>query len=672
MAITLRRDKGSALTYDELDDNFVDLVIRLDDIDGGANTSSYVRTFGDQEIDGNKTFTGQFFNAGVGNMIPHIQSMDNQATQLRLKTNNGNRRVLGIDSSDIIQSQIVLGNSLIRLLGRGESDDIATFTATDATLPGRAILGTQATSATHAVRADRTLTAGDGLSGGGDLTANRSLAVDGTVVRTTRNIATGGGLTGGGDLSADRTLSINVGVTAGDGLSGGGTLTATRSLAVDSTVVRTSRSIATGGGLTGGGDLTANRTLSINVGVTAGDGLSGGGTLTATRTLAVDSTVVRTTRSISTGDGLSGGGTLAANRTLSVDATVVRTTGNQTVGGVKSFTSNVGIGTSSPSRRLHVDSGSDQVTALFSSTHNTNIAIVRSNAVTSHKGIRLEFNQADGLRVQTATVDGGYGGTTIATFNANGTLNLGSQATATTDAVRADRSISTGSGLTGGGNLTANRTLSVDSTVIRTTGNQSMSDLKSFTGTVDIASAIRHIGDTNTYMQFHAADQWRVVTGGVERLEVDNSNVRVSSGGFIVINGISSFNRNSNGNVILFKRSNSVVGSVSVNTTSTSFNNTSDYRIKEQITPLENALERISLLEPIRFAYKLEPDKIVDGFLAHNAAKAVPEAVTGEKDAVDENGDPIHQMLDQTKMIPLLTAAVKELTKRVKKLEESK
>jgi hypothetical protein len=85
-----------------------------------------------------------------------------------------------------------------------------------------------------------TISAGDGLSGGGSLAANRSLAVDGTVVRTTRNIIAGDGMSGGGVLSADRTL------------------------AVDGTVGRTSRQILSGDGLTGGGDLSADRTLAVD------------------------------------------------------------------------------------------------------------------------------------------------------------------------------------------------------------------------------------------------------------------------------------------------------------------------------------------------------------------------------------------------------------------------
>jgi hypothetical protein len=75
------------------------------------------------------------------------------------------------------------------------------------TFSSAVVLSTAGTATTHAVRADRTLTAGDGISGGGNLTANRSFAVDSTVVRTSRTITAGTGLTGGGDLSADRTIN---------------------------------------------------------------------------------------------------------------------------------------------------------------------------------------------------------------------------------------------------------------------------------------------------------------------------------------------------------------------------------------------------------------------------------------------------------------------------------
>ncbi len=92
------------------------------------------------------------------------------------------------------------------------------------------------------VPSTRTLTAGAGLTGGGDLSANRTFAVDFTaVVAPTRTLTAGSGLTGGGDLSANRSFAVDFtavaptsrNLTAGTGLTGGGTLAADRSFAVD-------------------------------------------------------------------------------------------------------------------------------------------------------------------------------------------------------------------------------------------------------------------------------------------------------------------------------------------------------------------------------------------------------------------------------------------------------
>jgi hypothetical protein len=100
----------------------------------------------------------------------------------------------------------------------------------------------------------------------------------------------------------------------------------------------------------------------------------------------------------------------------------------------------------------------------------------------------------------------------------------------------------------------------------------------------------------------------------------------------------------------------------------------SDYRVKENVTPLTGALERVGALKPSRFSYvqgsmSYNNGKIVDGFIAHEAALVVPEAVTGEKDAVNADGKPVLQGIDQAKLIPLLTAAIQELTARLEVLE---
>jgi hypothetical protein len=94
--------------------------------------------------------------------------------------------------------------------------------------------------------------------------------------------------------------------------------------------------------------------------------------------------------------------------------------------------------------------------------------------------------------------------------------------------------------------------------------------------------------------------------------------------------------------------------------TSTSYNTTSDYRLKEDTKPVLNPIDRLMQLNPINFAWKADGSR-TDGFLAHEAQEVVPEAVTGQKDAVDKDGKPEYQGIDQSKLVPLLTAALQEL-----------
>ena len=110
------------------------------------------------------------------------------------------------------------------------------------------------------------------------------------------------------------------------------------------------------------------------------------------------------------------------------------------------------------------------------------------------------------------------------------------------------------------------------------------------------------------------------------------------------------------------------VGSISIGTSSTSYNTTSDYRLKENVIELTGGIERVKQLQPKRFNF-INDDNTVDGFIAHEAKGVVPEAVTGEKDEVLPNGDPVYQGIDQAKLVPLLTAALKEAIAKIEDLE---
>jgi hypothetical protein len=135
---------------------------------------------------------------------------------------------------------------------------------------------------------------------------------------------------------------------------------------------------------------------------------------------------------------------------------------------------------------------------------------------------------------------------------------------------------------------------------------------------------------------------------------------------------INSYGANQASQFLTFGYAYSDIGSIAKNAagTSVSYNTTSDYRLKTNIEPLTAAVARLLQIPAHRFNWLADPSgQKVDGFLAHEAQAVVPEAVTGTKDAVDADGKPIHQGIDQSKLVPLLVAAVQELAARVAALE---
>jgi hypothetical protein len=110
------------------------------------------------------------------------------------------------------------------------------------------------------------------------------------------------------------------------------------------------------------------------------------------------------------------------------------------------------------------------------------------------------------------------------------------------------------------------------------------------------------------------------------------------------------------------------VGSITTSGTNTAYNTSSDYRLKEDVQPMVGASDRLMALKPVNFAWKTDGTR-VDGFLAHEAQEVVPECVTGEKDAVDDEGKPQYQGIDQSKIVPLLVAALQEALTKIEALE---
>ena len=125
------------------------------------------------------------------------------------------------------------------------------------------------------------------------------------------------------------------------------------------------------------------------------------------------------------------------------------------------------------------------------------------------------------------------------------------------------------------------------------------------------------------------------------------------------------------GTMIRFQNlSGTVVGTIESGISSTAYNTSSDYRLKENITNISDGITRIKQLIPKKFNFIGDGDKTLkDGFIAHEVSSVVPEAITGTKDEVDSDNNPVYQGIDQSKLVPLLTAALQEAVAKIEVLE---
>ena len=124
--------------------------------------------------------------------------------------------------------------------------------------------------------------------------------------------------------------------------------------------------------------------------------------------------------------------------------------------------------------------------------------------------------------------------------------------------------------------------------------------------------------------------------------------------------------------IYLVNASNTFVGGISMDSDNAgvTYATSSDYRLKENISDMTGAIDRVKALKPKRFNFKVDENKkIKDGFLAHEAQEVVPEAVTGEKDAM-KDGEIAPQGIDQSKLVPLLTGALQEAIAKIEVLEQ--
>jgi hypothetical protein len=112
----------------------------------------------------------------------------------------------------------------------------------------------------------------------------------------------------------------------------------------------------------------------------------------------------------------------------------------------------------------------------------------------------------------------------------------------------------------------------------------------------------------------------------------------------------------------------SPVGGIDLSSTSTSYNTSSDYRLKTNVQPMTDAVTKIKALKPVTYTWKKD-GSVGQGFIAHELQAVFPDAVTGAKDAVDLEGKPKYQGVDTSFLVGALTAALQEALARIEALE---
>jgi hypothetical protein len=125
--------------------------------------------------------------------------------------------------------------------------------------------------------------------------------------------------------------------------------------------------------------------------------------------------------------------------------------------------------------------------------------------------------------------------------------------------------------------------------------------------------------------------------------------------------GASIFKKTASGSydAVAFFHNNSSVGAITYSNTATAYNTSSDYRLKEDIQPMTGALAKVAQLKPCTYKWKADGSD-GEGFIAHELQAVVPQCVTGEKDAVDAEGNPKYQGIDTSFLVATLTAAIQE------------
>jgi len=190
-------------------------------------------------------------------------------------------------------------------------------------------------------------------------------------------------------------------------------------------------------------------------------------------------------------------------------------------------------------------------------------------------------------------------------------------------------------------------------------GNQGGLDIRTSSNNIVLSD-----GDGNPKLYINSGTTYFFGTSSLPNASVQGFGV---SGQTIYTSATSTSTRNHH----IFYNGNGAVGTIKTSGSATSYNTSSDYRLKENVVDLTGATARLNQLAPKRFNFIADDTTTVDGFIAHEVQSIVPEAITGTHNEVDDDGNPVYQGIDQSKLVPLLVATIKELEARITALENA-
>jgi len=517
-----------------------------------------------------------------------------------------------------------------------------------------------------------TITAGSGLTGGGDITSTRTLAVGaGTGVTVNANdVAIGqavaasstptfAGLTLTGNLISDSIISGSRIATTGQIT--GSTISASVVQATQGTINHdslagfvanehinhTSVDITAGAGLTGGGDISSTRTLAVGAGtgitVNANDVAIGQAVSTTS-----DVKFANITGSIISGSSLLGVVGTATQGTINHDSLSGFVADEHVAHGDVTITAGAGLtggGTIASTRTLAVGAGTGV-------TVNANdVAIGQAVSTTSN----VLFANITGSIISGSSLLGVVGTATQGTIDHDGLANFVANEHIDHSAV----SVTAGDGLTGGGTIAANRTINVvGGDGITANANDVAVTAAQTAITSLINSSLTKIGTATDqeYIKFDTSNEVNVHINNSEKLSVTAAGANVtgdfaasatSSAAHILVTGIISGSQiEASGDVIAFS--------------------SSDRRFKDNLVVIEGSLDKIGKINGYEFDWndKQTAYKGHDiGVVAQEIEAVLPEVVTTRGDG--------YKAVKYDKIVPLLIESIKELQKKVEDIEKN-